>query len=158
MLQFTLKSIIVFTNPLWFPYFMDKKYKLKKKLQTIVSMILSFVTFANAQNLKQKDYIIEGEVKGINSGLVKMLSEDKSKAVDSTALEKGIFNMHGNVGMPEQRVFQIFTKDGTWSFMPALRGLQPRSLISAFVMHDDSGGGQISRYVFAIANSGNFLI
>ncbi len=79
-------------------------------------MILLFVTFANAQNLKQNNYIIKGEVKGINTGIVKMLSGDNSKVVDSTILENGVFNMHGDVGMPQQRVFQIFTKEGTWSF------------------------------------------
>lgn len=82
-----------------------------------VCFVILFVFFAinlKGQEIKNEGYVINGTVKGIDSGIVRMISRDRKSVYDSSTIVKGKFSMKGKIGMPERMVFNF--SPGNWSF------------------------------------------
>ena len=88
-----------------------------RQIQTLfVSTVSWTLTFINAtgQQIKSDGYLIEGTIKGIDSGIIHMLSADGNRILDSSVIVKAKFSMQGKIGMPERMLFSI--TPGNWSF------------------------------------------
>lgn len=92
---------------------------------------------ANAQITREKGYLINGTIIGIDTGVVHMVSND-SDVIDSAIIVKGKFVMRGKIGLPDRRSFLI--APGNWAF----RGFVEDTVISFGIdtsdaMHQYSG-------------------
>lgn len=85
----------------------------KLAILTLNCVVLSGIT--NGQQIKSEAYVINGSIAGIDFGLVKMLSRNGSKVLDSARVVKGKFYMKGNISTPERLLFNI--SPGNWNFM-----------------------------------------
>ncbi|HEY8660281.1 MAG TPA: TlpA disulfide reductase family protein [Hanamia sp.] len=81
------------------------------KLKILVFFCLICATSGNAQSLKQKEYLIKGEIKGIDSGTIRM---SNSNVLDSSIILNGKFSLKGSIGFPERMLFNI--SPGNWNF------------------------------------------
>lgn len=82
-----------------------------------LSMIFFFVLFAihvNGQENNNDGYFITGIIKGIDSGIVRMLSGNGNSVLDSSIIKKGKFSMKGKIGSPQRLLFNV--SPGNWNF------------------------------------------
>ncbi|MDB5025603.1 MAG: Thiol-disulfide isomerase or thioredoxin [Mucilaginibacter sp.] len=107
---------------------------MKKSLSAAIGFILfCFIFQADAQITRNRSYVINGTIVGVDSGIVRMLSNDMH-VMDSAVIVKGKFVFRGKIGLPERKVFAIIP--GNWSF----RGFVDDSVITfnidtSFAMH-----------------------
>jgi len=86
------------------------------KLTIIAIIICSFAILnCRAQDNNRKMYVINGTINGVDSGVIRMFSNDRRNVADSAIVENGKFTLRGIIDLPEQRLFQI--TPGIWSFM-----------------------------------------
>ena len=85
-----------------------------RKLLTLCFLFVFFIFQANAQTTDTTGYVINGTIKGIDSGVVRMLSQNRS-VIDSAIIVNGKFTFRGKIGSPERRGFMIMP--GNWSFL-----------------------------------------
>lgn len=78
---------------------------------------------ANAQITREKGYLINGTIIGIDTGVVRMVSNNLD-VIDSAIIVKGKFVMRGKIGLPDRRSFLI--APGNWAF----RGFVEDTVIS----------------------------
>ncbi|WP_316791315.1 TlpA disulfide reductase family protein [Pedobacter frigoris] len=87
--------------------------KLKISLLTVVTLVAAA---SCAQNKQANGYVISGKIKGVNSGMVKLMrhndSDRTSKAVDSAVLKNGVFELKGRTDNPE--VMSLQFSPGNW--------------------------------------------
>jgi thiol-disulfide isomerase/thioredoxin len=87
---------------------------MRKLLSAVICFLLLFDIFqANAQTTRNDGYVINGTLKGIDSGVVRMLSKDL-RVTDSTVIVNGKFVFRGKISEPERKAFLIVP--GNWSF------------------------------------------
>lgn len=67
-----------------------------------------------AQITSEGGYLIKGSFNGVQSGIITMRSLGSNKVEDSAKVINGKFTLNGNIGLPEQKLFQI--TPGIWSF------------------------------------------
>jgi len=92
---------------------------MSKLADLLICYFLLYIFQAGAQPVKQNEYVVRGTIKGIASGSIRMLSDD-GVVLDSSVIEKGVFIMKGQIGLPERRVFNI--SPGNWSFKAFVEG------------------------------------
>jgi thiol-disulfide isomerase/thioredoxin len=98
---------------------------------------LFLMSQANAQITREKGYLINGTIIGIDTGVVRMVSNNLD-VIDSAIIVKGKFVMRGKIGLPDRRSFLI--APGNWAF----RGFVEDTVISFGIdtsdaMHQYSG-------------------
>ncbi|HEX5155504.1 MAG TPA: TlpA disulfide reductase family protein [Parafilimonas sp.] len=93
---------------------MQKKTHPVKLICINVCLLLLIGVNANANTLRQEQYVINGNIKGVDTGMIRMLSEDGNDILDSAIISKGQFTMKGEIKLPERRLFII--NPGSWSF------------------------------------------
>lgn len=76
------------------------------------SWTLIFST-VNGQN-SGEGYLIDGFVKGVDSGTIQMFSADGNSLMDSAVIRNGAFSMKGRIGTPQRLLFNI--SPGNWNF------------------------------------------
>jgi thiol-disulfide isomerase/thioredoxin len=76
-----------------------------------ILFVLSFSINSNAQN---GQYLINGTIKGIDSGSVRILSFSATSVFDSAVIRNNKFFMQGKINTPQRLVFNI--SPGNWSF------------------------------------------
>ncbi|MGZ3755708.1 MAG: redoxin family protein [Mucilaginibacter sp.] len=85
-----------------------------KLLSTVIGFILfGFIFQANAQSARDRHFVINGTIAGIDSGIVELLSTDLS-VKDSAVIVKGKFTFRGKIDLPERKAFMI--TPGKWAF------------------------------------------
>lgn len=89
---------------------------LRKPLPLLIVTLGWTLIFANAfgQQFKNERYLINGTIKGIDSGMVRMFSPNGNEVLDSALILSGRFSMRGEISSPERRLFMI--SPGSWSF------------------------------------------
>lgn len=89
-----------------------------KILSIIITIFLFCITHTNAQGKSQKEYLINGYVKGVSSGFIRMLSDNGDLVLDSAVIQNNKFIMRGEIGLPERRLFMFSsnTSPCKWSF------------------------------------------
>ena len=89
-----------------------------KVLNFILNVLFVSLSFiAHSQAFPKNEYLINGIIRGIDSGNIKMLSREGS-LLDSAKVEEGKFSFKGKITGPEERIFQIFP--GTWSLLTVI--------------------------------------
>ena len=88
--------------------------EIKKIIGISICLSIFFTLSTTAQLIKHQGYIIKGTFNGLDSGVVRMLSEDGNVVTDSDIIVNGKFILRGKIGLPEQVVFNI--SPGIWSF------------------------------------------
>ena len=88
---------------------------MKRIRNVTICLFLLFASDANGQQIKSEGYLINGTIKGIDSGIVRMLSHNGDSVLDSSIIINGKFSMQGKIGTPERMLFSI--SPGNWSFM-----------------------------------------
>lgn len=78
------------------------------------ALFVLFITHANGQQIKRHGYLINGTIKGIDSGSIRMLTINGDAILDSSVIVNNRFEMKGTIGLPERRLFNI--EPGNWSF------------------------------------------
>lgn len=92
------------------------KFHFGLKFPAIAFIVYLFINLnCQAQNNNKKIYIINGAINGVDSGVIKMFSDDRRIVVDSAIIKNGKFTLSGSMELPEQRLFQI--TPGIWSFL-----------------------------------------
>lgn len=76
--------------------------------------IMLFAIGVNAQQLKNDNYIINGTVKGIDTGIIRMISADGNNTLDSSVISKSKFVLRGKISEPQQLLFNV--SPGNWNF------------------------------------------
>lgn len=94
-----------------------------RKFLTLCFLFMFFICQANAQATKNDNYVINGTITGIDSGIVRMLSDNRD-VIDSAIISNGKFIFKGKIGSPRRRGFLI--SPGNWSF----RGFLEDTLIT----------------------------
>ena len=90
------------------------------KKYILLCLVVSVVMFAfiNCKQRTQKQYVINGSIKGVTSGTVKLVfqSEDDrtSKTIDSGVITNGTFILQGKIETP--RMMTVTLEPGNWSF------------------------------------------
>jgi thiol-disulfide isomerase/thioredoxin len=83
----------------------------------LTGLAASFAMFAFNSNT-QKQYDIKGTVKGVTSGIVKLVRNNEddrtSKSIDSATITNGTFELKGKIDAPEMMSVQL--DPGNWSF------------------------------------------
>ncbi|MDP4283615.1 MAG: TlpA disulfide reductase family protein [Bacteroidota bacterium] len=77
-------------------------------------LCLLFAINSNGQDTQWNNYSINGTIKGIDSGTVRMLSIDNNTVLDSSNIRNSRFFMHGKLNTPERLVFNV--SPGNWNF------------------------------------------
>lgn len=91
---------------------------MKKILSGLTGMLL-FLAACNNAGIKNKNegYILKGTLKGIDSGMVKLIASNDddttSKTLDSTSFHGGTFELKGNT---EPQMVSLKIEPGNWSF------------------------------------------
>ena len=88
-----------------------------RQIQTVFVLMVSWtltVINASGQQIRNDGYFINGTIKGIDSGIIHMLSADGNCILDSSLIVKAKFSMQGKIGMPARMLFSI--TPGNWSF------------------------------------------
>ncbi len=95
-----------------------KHYPLKLLISTL--LLLSGLFSCNSKTASNKDiktqsgqYTINGSIKGIPSGKVRMFSLE-GKLIDSATISNGNFTLHGDLKQPERK--NLIISPGNWSF------------------------------------------
>jgi thiol-disulfide isomerase/thioredoxin len=90
-----------------------KKYSLMCLLITA-----AMFAFANNKPGAKKQYVINGTIKGVTSGTVKLVFQNEndrtSKTIDSGVITNGTFKLKGNIETP--RMMSVVLEPGNWSF------------------------------------------
>lgn len=90
------------------------------KKYVLMCLSASFAIFAlsNCNSNAQKQYDIKGTVRGVTSGMVKLVRENEddrtSKTIDSGAITNGTFELKGKIDAPEMMSIQL--EPGNWGF------------------------------------------
>ena len=93
---------------------MQQKTYPTKLICTCICLFLLLAMYANANTLQQEYFVINGIIKGVDTGMIRMFSENGNDILDSTIISKGRFTMQGKMGLPERRLFIV--NPGSWSF------------------------------------------
>lgn len=101
--------------------------------QVLTLLVLLFAINAKGQQIKNDRYLINGTIKGIDSGIVRMLSANGNSVLDSSVIVKAKFSMQGKIDLPERRLFTI--SPGTWSFRAFVEN-------TSIVLHIDTVGAE----------------
>jgi thiol-disulfide isomerase/thioredoxin len=97
---------------------------MRKLLSATIGFILFFfIVQADAQIRRDRGYVINGTIVGVDSGIVHMFSNDM-RVVDSAVIVKGKFVLRGKIDLPERKSFLIIP--GNWAF----RGFVDDSVIT----------------------------
>lgn len=90
---------------------------MKKYIIICIAASASMFALTN-KALAQKQYIINGTVKGVSNGTVKLAFQNgddrTSKTIDSGKIIKGSFKLKGNIATP--RMVTVTLEPGNWSF------------------------------------------
>lgn len=87
---------------------------MRKLLSAAIGFILlGFIFQANAQSTSDRNFVINGTINGIESGVVRMLSTNRI-VMDSAVIVNGKFVLRGKIDLPERKVFVIMP--GNWEF------------------------------------------
>lgn len=77
-------------------------------------LLMHSINYAHGQHRKDNSYIINGTIKGIDSGKILMLNSSGTSVLDSAVIVNGKFFMQGKVDMAERLLFRAFP--GNWNF------------------------------------------
>lgn len=114
----------------------------------LFSCLFSSVFALHSQTRRSNHYTINGVVKDVDSGIIRMYAIDNKTVVDSAIINKqGRFSMHGRIESPERRLFIV--EPGTWSF----KAFVEDNIISLSI---DTVGAQ--HYIGKTPTSGHTLI
>lgn len=91
---------------------------MKKYILMLLFASAVMMAFANPNPGAKKQYIVNGAIKGVTSGTVKLVyrNEDDrtSKTLDSGVITNGAFKLKGDIGTP--RMASLVLEPGDWSF------------------------------------------
>jgi thiol-disulfide isomerase/thioredoxin len=91
---------------------------MKKYILMPLVAIITMLAFINCKQGAQKQYVINGTVKGVTSGTVKLVYQNEddrtSKTIDSGVITNGAFKLTGNIQTP--RMISVVLEPGNWSF------------------------------------------
>jgi len=91
---------------------------MKKYILTSFSVAFVLLAFVNCTSAAKKKYDIKGTVKGVTSGMVKLVrrnDDDRtSKTIDSAVITNGTFELKGTV--PTAEMMSVELVPGNWSF------------------------------------------
>ena len=83
----------------------------------LVAFIAMFA-FVNCKLAAPKQYVINGTIKGVPSGTVKLVYQNEddrtSKTIDSGIIANGKFELKGDIGVP--KMMTVTLEPGNWSF------------------------------------------
>lgn len=87
-----------------------------KKTQNLAAYLFIALVFFTVHTRGQQPtgYRIEGTITGVNSGLVRMLSDKDGRVLDSAVVAGGKFFLQGTIASPARLPFTI--TPGNWSF------------------------------------------
>lgn len=88
-----------------------------KKIQSLAAyffpLLVLFAHYAQGQQIDDSGYRITGTIRGVDSGLVRMLS-DKGQVLDSAVIVAGKFSLQGKIGEAVRLPFTV--TPGNWNF------------------------------------------
>lgn len=127
--------------------------------QNLAAYLLVLLVFCTvntyAQQTKKTGYLINGTIKGVDSGMVRMFSNEDNYVLDSAFIVKGKFTMQGKIGTPERKRFNI--SPGNWNFQAFVMNTTLKYVIDTTgAEHFNSGGEQLA-LIWAIDESGSEL-
>jgi peroxiredoxin len=129
---------------------------MRKLLSAAICIILfCFIFQADAQISKNRSYVINGTIVGVDSGIVRMLSNDMH-VMDSAVIVKGKFIFRGKIDLPERKIFAIIP--GNWAF----GGFVDDSVITfnidtSFAMHQNNNKAKDTPIILQIKETGSPL-
>jgi hypothetical protein len=106
---------------------------MRKATSIIVHLLLFFTFQVTSQEIKQRKYLIDGHITGVDSGMIRMFSGTGDSVLDSSPIMNGKFVLQAEIGLPERRLFKVVP--GDLSFQAFVEG-------AALTFSIDTAGAQ----------------
>jgi len=91
---------------------------MKKYMLIGLVAFIAMLAFVNCKLAAQKQYVINGTIKGVPSGTVKLVYQNEddrtSKTIDSGIIANGKFELKGDIGV--SKMMTVTLEPGNWSF------------------------------------------